>query len=67
MTKQYVMHKKMGSIGIANIPDWIDFDEQPPRSFGVRWYHPTPVYDSVTSTEYTVRITKEVADIIGSV
>jgi len=67
MTWQYVMHKTTGAIGIANIPDWVNFDEQPPRSFGVKWVYPPPVYHSATTTKNTVRITKEVADIIESV
>ena len=67
MTWQYVMHKTTGAIGVADIPDWVNFDEQPPRSFGVKWVYPPPVYHSATTTENTVRITKEVADIIESV
>lgn len=67
MTYSYVLHKKTGAIGVANIPDWLNFDEQPFRGFGVKWVYPAPSYHSATSTEHTVRITKEVADIIGGV
>lgn len=64
------MHKSTGTIGLADIPDWLDFDEQPPRSFKVRWlgdYFQAGSISRTTTTEYTVLITKEVADIMRSV
>jgi hypothetical protein len=64
VTYAHIVHKKTGAIGVADIPDWLNFDEQPPRSFGVKWVYPAPVYNSATTTEHTVRITKEVADIM---
>jgi hypothetical protein len=55
----------MGHIGIADIPDWLNFEEQPPRSFKVKWIYPE-VFISRTSTKHTTSITKEVSDIIMS-
>lgn len=70
MTQKYVMHKTTGMVGIADLPDWLNFDEKPPRSFDVRWlgdYFQSGLYNKTTSTSATVLITKEVADIIRSV
>ena len=66
MTKQYVMHKTSGEVGVAYLPDWINFDEHPPRSFDVRWCAGSGAV-SRTTTRCSVLITKEVADIIGGV
>ena len=63
----YVMHKKTGRIGYCNLPDWLDFDEQPPRSFDVVWVdNAWTGAVSRTTTEVTVKVTKEVADLIRS-
>ena len=64
MTYKHILHDT-GHIGIADIPEWITFDEQPPRSFVVKWIYPE-VFTSRTSTKHTKPITKEVADIIVS-
>lgn len=63
---KYVMHKTTGAVGVADIPDWINFDEQPPRSFTVRWHNQWYGGGGVglTSTSATTPITKEVADIL---
>lgn len=61
----YVLHKASGKIGYANLPDWLDFDEKPPRSFDVVW-DDSLYFVTRTSTNATVRITKEVADLIRS-
>ena len=66
MTRRYVMHKQSGGVGVAYLPDWVNFDEQPPRSFDVRWISGSGAV-SRTTTRATVPITKEVADIIGQV
>ena len=63
---KYVMHKATGDIGLADIPDWLNFDEKPPRSFDVRWENRSGGLTR-TSTQVTVLITKEVADIIRGV
>jgi hypothetical protein len=66
MTKQYVMHKQSGNVGVADLPDWINFDEQPPRSFDVRWGSGSGAVSRAT-TQFTITITKEVADIMRGV
>ena len=70
MGHKYVMHKTTGMVGVADLPDWLNFDEKPPRSFEVRWlgdYFQAGSYSRTTSTSATVLITKEVADIIRGV
>ena len=64
MTYKHILHDT-GHIGIADIPDWLNFDEQPPRGFQIKWIYPE-MFDSRTSTKHTRPITKEVADIIMS-
>ena len=66
MTKQYVMHKQSGDVGVADLPDWINFDEQPPRSFDVRWWSGSGAVSRAT-TAFIIPITKEVADIMRGV
>jgi len=60
------MHKESGMVGVAYLPDWIDFDEQPPRSFDIRWWNGSGAVSRAT-TQYTVPIPKEIADIIRGV
>ena len=65
-TETYVMNKLTGKVGIAyDLPEWLDFDEKPPRSFDVQWGDNN--YTLRASTKSTAKITKEVADIIRSV
>ena len=66
MTRRYVMHKQSGDVGVADLPDWINFDEQPPRSFDVRWWSGSGAVSRAT-TAFIIPITKEVADIIRGV
>ena len=66
MTKQYVMHKQSGDVGVADLPDWINFDEQPPRSFDVRWWSGSGAVSRAT-TAFIIPVTKEVADIMRGV
>ena len=66
MTKQYVMHKQSGDVGVADLHDWINFDEQPPRSFDVRWWSGSGAVSRAT-TAFIIPITKEVADIMRGV
>ena len=60
------MHKQSGMVGVADLPDWINFDEQPPRSFDIRWWSGGGAVSRAT-TAFTIPITKEIADIIRSV
>jgi hypothetical protein len=60
------MHKESGMVGMADLPDFVNFDEQPPRSFDVRWWSGSGAV-SRASTEFTIPITKEVADIMRGV
>jgi hypothetical protein len=53
-------------VGVADLPDFINFDEQPPRSFDIRWWNGGGAV-SRTTTQCTAPITKEVADIMRSV
>ena len=64
MSYTHILHTN-GAIGVADIPDWFNFDEQPPRSFRVRWIYPNQ-FSSTTTNLHTRPITKEVADIILS-
>jgi len=66
MTRRYVIHKVSGMVGVADLPDFINFDEQPPRSFDIRWWNGSGAV-SRTTTQCTTPITKEVADIIRGV
>ena len=59
----YVLHKKTGRIGYCNLPDWLNFDEKPPRSFDVVWDDELWGVTR-TTTQATVKITKEVADLM---
>jgi hypothetical protein len=53
-------------VGVADLPDFINFDEQPPRSFDIRWWNGGGAV-SRTTTQCTIPITKEIADIIRDV
>jgi len=66
--QNYVMNDK-GMVGIADIPDWLNFREQPPRSFEVTWLgkEGSGFLISTTSTKSVKPITKEVADILRSI
>jgi hypothetical protein len=57
------MHKESGMVGVADLPDFVDFDEQPPRSFDIRWWNGSGAVSRAT-TQFTIPITKEVADIM---
>ena len=65
MAKTYLLHKNTGRVGVADLPEWINFDEHPPRSFEVRWNGVLTFARS--QTNYVVPITKEVADIMRGV
>ena len=65
-TETYVMNRLTGKVGIAyDLPDGLDFDKKSPISFDVRWGNKN--YTLRASTKSTVKITKEVADIMRSV
>ncbi len=65
-TETYVMNKLTGKVGIAyDLPEWLNFDEKPPRSFDVKWGDNN--YTLRASTKSTAKITKEVADIMRNV
>jgi hypothetical protein len=63
MPMTYILHTN-GSIGKADIPEWLNFDEQPPRSFSIYWINLG--HRGIATTMHTRPITKEVADIILS-
>jgi len=65
MVKTFVMNKLTGKVGIANLPEGLDFDKKPPTSFDVRWGNTN--YTIRASTKSTAKITKEVADILRKV
>ena len=65
-TETYVMNKLTGKTGIAyDLPEWLDFDEKPPRSFDVKLGNNN--YTLRATTNSTTKITKEVADILRKV
>jgi hypothetical protein len=67
VNQTYVMNDK-GMVGLAEIPDWLNFREQPHRSFEVTWMGKEGgIYRSITSTRNVKPITKEVADILRSI
>ena len=67
MNKSYVMNDN-GMVGVADIPDWLNFSEQPPRSFLVTWQGKGGgIFISETTTRNVKPITKEVADILRSI
>jgi len=68
MMETYVMNDN-GMVGVAEIPDWLNFREQPPRSFKVTWLGKggSGFLISTTSTKSVKPITKEVADILRSI
>jgi len=66
MTKTYIMNER-GMVGVTSLPDWINFDEFPPRSFEVTWLSKEGgVYTGLAHSNKITRITKEVADIVRS-
>jgi hypothetical protein len=65
MAKTYLMHKTGNRVGVADLPDWVNFDEHPPRSFQICWNGQG--YGYPCSTSSVIPITKEVYDIIRSV
>lgn len=63
----YLIHKERGMVGTADLPEWVNFDEHPPRTFKIKlesegWFHIIP-----TSTLYWIPVTKEVYDIVRDV
>jgi hypothetical protein len=67
INQTYVMNDN-GMVGIADIPDWLNFREQPPRSFQVTWLGKEGrIFNSQTTTRNVTPITKEVADILRKV
>ena len=63
--KQYLLHKN-GSIGVADIPEWLRFgDPKENRSFDVYWLNLG--HRGITTTLVTTPVTKEVADIMRGV
>lgn len=67
MRKTYVTNER-DMVGYADLPEWLDFNEKPPRSFEVIWIDQTgkPYMKSMSSTAKVSPVTKEVADIIRS-
>ena len=65
MAKTYLMHKTNQGVGVADLPDWVNFDEHPPRSFQILWSGEYYAYP--TRTDVVVPITKEVYDIMRGV
>ena len=68
MRKTYVTNER-DMVGFAYLPEWLDFNEKPPRSFEVVWLDRkgNPFMKSTASTAIVSPVTKEVADIIRSV
>jgi hypothetical protein len=66
MKTVYLMHKEQDAVGIAyRIPDWLDFNEIPPRSFSCDWYFSVGMVQRIsTRTDFVTPITKEVFDIL---
>ena len=66
--KTYVTNER-DMVGYADLPEWLDFNEKPPRSFVVVWLDRTgkPFMKSRATTATVSFVTKEVADIIRSV
>ena len=65
MATTYLMHKTKNWVGSADLPNFVNFDEQPPRSFEI-WWHGGGVL-SLCNTNVVVPITKEVYDIMRGV
>ena len=69
MLKTYVTNER-NMVGIAyDLPEWLDFNEKPPRSFEVIWLDQNgkPFMRTRASTATVSPVTKEVADILRSV
>jgi len=62
---RYVMNKTTNDVGVADLPDWLTFNEKPPRSFDM-WSYKHRGFLNVSTDNY-VEITKEVADIMKGV
>ena len=67
MTRRYrfVMNKTTNDVGVADLPDWLNFNEKPPRSFEM-WSYRHRRFVSASTNNY-VEITKEVCDIMKGV
>ena len=67
MRKTYVTNER-DMVGFAYLPEWLDFNEKPPRSFEVVWLDRKgkPFMKSMSSTAKVSPVTKEVSDIIRS-
>lgn len=67
MPKTYVTNER-NMVGYADLPEWLDFNEKPPRIFEVTWLSQDgyPFMRSTASTATVSPVTKEVADIIRS-
>jgi hypothetical protein len=65
MRYKYLMSKKNNHTGVADLPDWLDFDEQPPRSFDM--WHDQLKQMVNSNTSFWVVIPKEVYDIMRGV
>jgi hypothetical protein len=61
---RYVVGKTHNNVGVADLPDFVNFDEQPPRSFDMWSFTHNKMLRA--STDNYVEITKEVADLIRS-
>ena len=56
---RYLMHKTTNDVGVADLPDWVNFDEKPPRSFEMWSYKYGRMVNA--STSGYIEITKEEA------
>jgi len=65
MPTTYLMHKTRNMVGVADLPEFTDLDEQPPRSFQI-WWEGNAGY-TLCSTSVVVPITKEIFDIMRGV
>ena len=59
------MNKTTNDVGVADLPDWVNFNEKPPRSFEM-WSYKHRRFIPASTNNY-VEITKEVADIMKGV
>lgn len=61
---RYLVGKNHNNVGVADLPDFVNFDEKPPRSFEM-WSYKHHRLVQATTDNY-IEITKEVADLIRS-
>lgn len=68
MPKMIYVTNERDMVGCAYLPEWVDFNEKPPRKFEVTWLDQKgrPLMRSFTTTAHSSPVTKEVADIIRS-